>query len=198
MSVALVWLVPRRELDQRANAAAPIGENNAPSQREAIAPEGSAKAAEPSAAKAVQDDAAKPTVVIALKASPADVRVTLDGAEVSVPFSGEFRRGTALHHLEATAKGYQPYKKLIDYSTDQTIKIVPQPQPRVRRGGGGSRADSNDNASDSVDEPATAVAAPPEPAPVAQPPAPGADMEFVKPRIKPTEIDTLNPYSKKK
>ncbi len=197
--VALVWLVPRRELDQRANAAAPITDNRAARNTEAVGVQGATKQ-EPSAGEATRDDTIKPTVLIGVKTWPSDARVTLDGAEVPVPFSGEFRRGTALHHLEATARGYQPYKKLIDYSQDQTIKIVLQPQPRVRRGGGGgggSRAESESPAP-STEEPATTVDTAPAPAPVAQPLAPGADIEFVKPRLKPTEIDTLNPYSKKK
>lgn len=186
--VGLLWMTQRSESDPRASAAAP------PRQEPAVvvAPASDVSAAQPAVRPEIADVQIA-TVRIQVKTSPIDARVTLDGAEVPSPFSGEFRRDTALHHLEASAKGYQAYKKLIDFGQDQTIEIVLQPVERRRGGGPREEERPVEATAPSVREPVTAAPPPPTPSR----PLPGADLEYVKPRIKPNEIDTANPYSKK-
>ncbi len=132
----------------------------------------------------------KATVLISLRATPADARVTLDSSEVAVPFSGEFRRGGEAHNLEATAKGYEPFRKLISFNSDQSIDIVLQTAHGKRRRPGVRAAEP------AAPIPVAGLPTPVAPAPVAKP-APGADLDFVKPAADPSEIDTANPFAKK-
>jgi eukaryotic-like serine/threonine-protein kinase len=190
--LAVMWLVPRDPSDPRVNDVSSVASVKEPPAAQAPAgPSEVPKAPEPAPSAQPPDASAKATVIINLRTLPVDARVTLDGAEVPAPFSGEFLRGTELHHLEATAQGYEPYKKFIDYSRDQSIEIVLQEAQvsRSRRGSGRGRR----NDSPSVPAAVQPVAPPPVPAP-----APGARIEVVKPRIKPAEIDVANPYVKQK
>ncbi len=137
------------------------------------------------------DSKGKASVLLSLRAFPADARVTLDNAEVALPFSGEFERGAAVHQLEAIAKGYEPYRKLISFNSDQRIDIVLQlAQSKFRR------SDKRAAQVPAAQVPAAQVPGTTEPDPAAKPLAPGAVIDFVKPTVDPTEIDTVNPFAK--
>src|SRR5690606_548756 len=64
-----------------------------------------ASAAEPPAAPAVE------TVRIHIEVKPADAHVTLDGSQLpKVPFTAELRKDGTMHHIQASAPGYEPRK----------------------------------------------------------------------------------------
>jgi len=190
-AIALLLFAPGKGTEPAGSAAVPVVQEN------------SATAAQPSdtvdtnppARLPGQETAAKATVLISLRTFPADARVTLDGAELPVPFSGEFRRSPELHHLEATAQGHEPYRKLIKFETDQTIDIVLE-QTLLRARRPGQRGGPGTNAPPPVTS-APVPAPEPSPTPVTKPVVPGGDIDFVKPRPKPSDIDTANPYAKK-
>ena len=51
--------------------------------------------------------AAATLVSLTITVTPSHARVSLDGAPITAPFSGQFRRDVALHHLEVTAQGFR-------------------------------------------------------------------------------------------
>jgi eukaryotic-like serine/threonine-protein kinase len=134
------------------------------------------------------------SVQVAVRVTPASAQVTIDGAALELPFSGEFLRSAALHIVEASADGYRPYRRMIPFSEDRTLEIALEraPQPVVRRqpqGRGGHRAD---NTPAREPEPQAApVADAPAPARAA---APGADLT-PRTRVAPAKIDVSNPYA---
>ncbi|MET0340445.1 MAG: serine/threonine-protein kinase [Polyangiales bacterium] len=74
------------------------------------------------------------TVLLTVTVTPADARVTLDGAPLpSVPFSGDFRRSSAVHHLEASADGHQTVSQLVVLDRDRALTIALKPTPLAPR-----------------------------------------------------------------
>ena len=135
------------------------------------------------------------TVIVNLTALPSSARVTLDGASIASSFSGEFRAGTALHHLEVTAPGHRPYKRLIAFEKNHVLRIVLEPlQTRsvARRGSSarGSQAEQQDSPI------AEAAPSPSEPQPTATAAnAPGQDLTIASPRQKRRALDLSDPYA---
>jgi serine/threonine protein kinase len=88
----------------------------------------------PSAPTAPIGEAA--VVRLNLTVSPESARVSLDGAPLATPFSGEFRQDRTLHHLEVTAEGYRSVKQLIALERDSNMQVtlekVTAPQRRSR------------------------------------------------------------------
>jgi serine/threonine protein kinase len=122
---------------------------------------------------------------------PADARVTLDGAPLpQLPFVGDFRMSGSLHHLEASAEGYQTVRQLVSFDQDRDIKIVlvasaAPARTRVKRSSASSSGDSS--------APAPVAA----PSPQAGKPGndsvePGADLQV---RRRTRNFDTTNPYA---
>ncbi len=67
--------------------------------------------------------AAPAQVNIRVTALPLDAQVSIDGAPVSLPFSGDFVKSSALHRIEATAKRYKPSARLVSFAQDQIIEF---------------------------------------------------------------------------
>lgn len=130
-------------------------------------------------------------IAISLRAVPSDARVTLDGAEVTLPFTVKFPQGSEAHRVEATAKGYEPYRKLISFSGDQSLDIVLEPieQDKPRRGGGKTEERTSQAQAAKAPVPATAT-------PTAKL-APGAILDIAQPIADTTDIDTTNPFGRK-
>jgi len=59
--------------------------------------------------------------------SPASARLSIDGADVDLPFSGAFIKSEVLHRIEATAKGHKAAVRLVAFTHDQTIELVLEP-----------------------------------------------------------------------
>jgi serine/threonine protein kinase len=131
----------------------------------------------------------EPGIRLHLTVLPETARVTLDGAPLSTPFSGEFRADRMLHQLVVRAEGYRPLKQLIAFDRDSTLQVtldhVPPPSPPPSRR---SRAESN------PPPPSTAPVAEPVAAPAVAPTPP------VEPRASRfganvRTIDLDDPYS---
>jgi eukaryotic-like serine/threonine-protein kinase len=178
------------------SATAPTTATPAPvtSQPAASAPSAPTAPATPVPAKAEQPSAEDAnTVTIGIKVMPQEAQVTLDGASLPVPFSGEFRKGGALHHVEAAANGYRPFKRLITFDRDQQLEIVLEraPQPTPRRP---ARAEPT-----AERRPEAVPEEPKQPTPAAadkpQQVVPGGDLGTVRPRVKRGDIDLSDPYA---
>jgi serine/threonine-protein kinase len=195
---AAVLLVMTRGSQSKSIAAAPLNAPNTVATGAAPVSDTSLGTSSGVSATPVIGSAA--LVGLQLKVTPEDARVNLDGATLAMPFSGQFRKDLALHHLEITSPGYRGQKQLIKFDQDRALEIVlerlperaPQPQPVVRRGR------SNEKQSAQAAEP---TAKPEQPAPAASPPsgeppaAAGDNGKDLKPRITRGRIDSNDPYS---
>jgi eukaryotic-like serine/threonine-protein kinase len=160
-------------------------------------------------------DTVAESVLLQINVEPPTASVTVDGAAVSVPFSGQFRKDASLHMVEATADGYRPLKQLVKFERDQTLALAlgsgraPAPAKRTQAATmlGESTTDrrapavvSNERAP-AVPPRAQAPAVPPR----AQAPAaarsalgPGADIELDQPAPGGDDIEQANPYRSQK
>ena len=177
--------------------------NSTPEPIAAPAPAASAPQAPPTLAPVAveQPRALDATITFNVKATPQEARVMLDGAPVPVPFSGEFRKSSALHHVEATAEGYRPFKRLVAFDQDVTLEIALErtpSQPVVRRSPARSEPAPERRAEPAAAEPREeskpAVAAPATPD---RAPEPGQEMNPIRSRLKRGDIDMSDPYSSK-
>ncbi|HEX6240285.1 MAG TPA: serine/threonine-protein kinase, partial [Polyangiales bacterium] len=87
-----------------------------------------APAQEPSAAAAPsppQDNevGVATLVSLTLRVVPERAEVTLDGAPLTTPFDGKFRKDAALHHLVVSADGHRSEKRLIAFDQDHAIEV---------------------------------------------------------------------------
>jgi eukaryotic-like serine/threonine-protein kinase len=137
-----------------------------------------------------------PLVSLEIKVTPSNARVTLDGATVEAPFTGQFRKDPALHRLEVRSAGFRPVQQLVAFDQDRSLDIVlekleraPAPPPR--------RAHVSD-------KPAPAQAPEPAPPQAAQAPEaetvspsdePGGRLKTNRARVTRGGIDSNDPYS---
>jgi hypothetical protein len=177
---------------------APATEEPAPAALTPTAHTATVPAAEPTQRLGVQS-----LVAVDIKVAPEGARVTLDGAPITVPFSGQFRRDNALHHLEVSASGHRPLKQLVAFDQDRVIDVVLERAPERAPPAPARRAQANDK-SDKSDKPAQAAVEPAAPkaepvvapsAPPASSGAPGEDLKSVRPRVTRGRIDSNDPYS---
>jgi hypothetical protein len=192
VGAAAAWLVPRKPASDHVRvddgAAAQGSQARGPSDRQAPA----ATAQAPFAAEPVQPSATTPealqgaTVIIDLKVWPPDAQVTLDGAPLSLPFSGEFRKSAAVHHLEASAQGHRFLRRSVVFEQDQVIELALEPlplPPQPARRPQVARAPS-----------APAPSSPPVVARPPEEPAPGTDLPARAARKRGT-LDMADPYA---
>jgi serine/threonine protein kinase len=144
---------------------------------------------------------------LTLQVSPTNAQVTIDGAPVSMPFKGAFPRSTALHRIEASAPGYQPYVRLVPFNQDRDLSIALDQVPEPPRKGAPPRARVNGDRHPTAERhagpapsaaPAQAeeqrAASNEEPARATNP-VPGSDIRPVKTRLGQSQIDTVDPYA---
>jgi hypothetical protein len=142
------------------------------------------------------------TVSLSIKVRPDTATVMLDGAPVSAPFSGQFRKDASLHHLEVSGPGLRSVKQLIAFDRDLALDIALEALPERASAQPARRTSKNDKSDRPV---AQAPSAPParveEPAPApAAAPAPvgfGEDLKTSRPRVSRGHIDSIDPYSTK-
>ena len=134
-------------------------------------------------------------VKVVIDVKPASAMVTLDGAQLpKLPFTAEMRKDAVVHHIVASAPGYETRKVMLPLDSDREVKIELEEQrapAHPRRG--------------RVNTPNTA--AQPEPtqaAPAANTPraheeedvAPGVDLVPARPKQRQRpEIDIDDPYA---
>ena len=138
-------------------------------------------------------------VSLTIKVSPEEARVSLDGAPITAPFTGQFRRDASLHHLEVSGPGLRSIKQLISFDRDQTLAIALEPLPE--------RASAQPARRPRPNEKPVAQAPSPTPVKVEEPaPAPsstsgtvgfGEDLKTARPRVSRGHIDSTDPYSNK-
>ncbi|MET0340947.1 MAG: serine/threonine-protein kinase [Polyangiales bacterium] len=160
----------------------------------ASAPErtGATQRATPPAALEPREVAAE-SVIIDLKVSPPEAEVTLDGTPLSLPFSGEFSKSSAVHHLEASAEGHRFLRRSVRFDQDQVIQLVLEPlsdRPAPARRGAAPRPPTEPAPAEQPAAQPPAIAAPPAP----EEPAPGTPLR-VPPRSKRIQLDVSDPYA---
>ncbi|HEX6244933.1 MAG TPA: serine/threonine-protein kinase [Polyangiales bacterium] len=159
----------------------------------AAAPAASAPAPAVAATEATRQPEAAPapaerTVTLTVEASPPTAHVMLDGAPLpKLPFSGSFRQSDALHHLEASAEGYQAVRQLVTFEQDREIKIILVAQPPAARARPVKRPSAGHT------EAAAPTPAAPS-APAASTPAfePGGDLKV---KVRHRKVDLEDPYA---
>jgi eukaryotic-like serine/threonine-protein kinase len=172
--------------------------NTQPERPTAPAPAASAPSAPIAVAPSASDSPRlESTVTFGVKVLPQEAQVTLDGAPLPVPFSGEFRKSAALHHVEASAEGYRTFKRLISFDQDRSLEIVldRNPQPVVRRPSTRNEPTPRVEAAPTEPREEAKPAAPA--AAVDKPIAPGGELTPVKSRVRRGELDLSDPYSTK-
>jgi serine/threonine-protein kinase len=138
------------------------------------------------------------SVIVDFRASPAGATVTLDGAVVPLPFSGEFSRSATLRHIEASAPGYRRFAKLLAFDQNRNIEIELEPLPTAAAAAQPRRTRLVRNEREAVREltpehsaPAMVHVAAPA---AASEPTPGSDLA-VRPRVRHSQIDLADPYA---
>jgi serine/threonine-protein kinase len=107
-----------------------------------------------------------PTEVVMLKITtrPADAEIRIDGATVTNPYDGRFRRGGPDVKVEITARGFDPVVQLVSLTEDHALDLELQRRTNTPRRDGGVAA------------PADTGTPPPPPPPPADSGRPGIDQ----------------------
>ncbi|MEY4511144.1 MAG: hypothetical protein RLZZ450_3266 [Pseudomonadota bacterium] len=142
------------------------------------------------------------TVSLIIKVKPENAVVMLDGAAISAPFSGQFRKDSSLHHLEVSGPGLRSVKQLISLDRDLSLEIALEPLPERAPAQASRRSNKNDKNEKPVAQvpsAAPARAEEPAPAPATMPAAVGfsEDLKTSRPRASRGHIDSTDPYSTK-
>ncbi|HEX6240642.1 MAG TPA: hypothetical protein VFZ61_07110, partial [Polyangiales bacterium] len=137
------------------------------------------------------------SVLVEFHISPSNAVVTLDGANLPMPFSGELPRSAMVRRIEVTAAGYRPFHKLLAFDQNRRIDVVLEPAGQLL----GRRAPRIERAQPAptlaaavVPQPTAAVSAAPQPAPASAGLAPGSSLAG-KPRVRRAQIDVADPYA---
>ncbi|HEY6877234.1 MAG TPA: serine/threonine-protein kinase, partial [Polyangiales bacterium] len=69
-------------------------------------------------------DPASAYVALTVSVVPPEAVITIDGAAISVPFSGAFPKDGLAHRIEARAPGYRPWVRLLPIRDALTLDIV--------------------------------------------------------------------------
>jgi hypothetical protein len=64
------------------------------------------------------------TVVVRVSAQPAEAEIRVDGAKVSNPYEGRFRRGGPAVRVQVSAPGYAGAVRSVSLDADQDVRIV--------------------------------------------------------------------------
>jgi serine/threonine-protein kinase len=118
---------------QRAERASKAPLHAAAASSERTPPSAARATQRPQSAPPMVQDAVNSSVSITLVALPADARASLDGVPLELPFTGTFRRESALHRLELSALGYRDVKQFIAFDADKTIEIALERAHATRR-----------------------------------------------------------------
>jgi eukaryotic-like serine/threonine-protein kinase len=159
------------------------------------------KPAQP-AAKAAVESAAETEVAVAqvvsltVQVSPSGAKVTLDGAPITTPFTGKFRKDASLHHLEAVAEGYQAQKQLVAFDQDRVLELqLERTRERAAGAAGNRRVRRTEKEATPEVVSETPRSEPPAAAATDDAMQPGQDLKAVKPRILRGQLDAIDPYS---
>jgi len=153
--------------------------------------------------KATSGSESATLVSLTLKVSPASAHVMLDGAPISTPFRGQFRKDVSLHHLEVSGAGLRSVKQLISFERDLALEIALEPVPEralaqpARRN---TRSTDKPVAQQAPSPPQVRAEDPaptPLPTPAAAPVGFGEDLKSTRPRVSRGHIDSFDPYSTK-
>jgi serine/threonine protein kinase len=165
----------------------------------ATANQPSSDAPAPGSSVQASDSLSPAHVTVQLTASPPSTQVTIDGAAVTIPFSGEFTKSAALHRIEATSEGYKPSVRLVSFNRDQTVNLVlaPMVEASSRRSSARPRALAEarvaaaPEATPSLDARSIPSEEPAKPAAI----VPGADIGTARSKVGHGQIDTDDPYA---
>jgi eukaryotic-like serine/threonine-protein kinase len=93
--------------------------------RQAVAPRAAAPLAPPRPAPVALQD-----ILLTVTVTPAHARFTIDGELAPAnPFSARFPRDLDTHAVRATAPGYEPREKLIDFADNVILDLSLSPRP---------------------------------------------------------------------
>ena len=138
-------------------------------------------------------------VSLTINVTPEEARVSLDGAPITAPFTGQFRKDASLHHLEVSGPGLRSIKQLISFDRDQTLAIALEPLPERASAQSTRRPRPNDKPAAQTPGPTPVKVD--EPAPAANPSSGtvgfGEDLKAARPRVSRGHIDSTDPYSNK-
>jgi serine/threonine-protein kinase len=164
------------------------------------APEPAPSGASAAPPNAMPESTSATLVSLTVKVTPTDAHVSLDGAPISAPFTGQFRKDASLHHLEVSGPGLRSVKQLISFDRDQTLTIALEPLPERVAAQPARRTRGNEKPVTQAPTSSAPVKAE-EPAPAANPtPAAvgfGEDLKTARPRVSRGHIDSTDPYSNK-
>jgi TonB family protein len=193
---AMVTLLMSADAAAPSSPVVPIGTPAALAASSTIGPVQPAQAGSSSAEAPAQ-------VNIRISALPLGAQVSIDGAPVSLPFSGDFVKSSALHRIEATAKRYKPSARLVSFAQDQIVEFQLAPVVEASEGRAAERPRATADMQGAA--PAPAAGQQPRPAPSddlakAQGMAPIADMGTAKSGVdavlQGAEDGTGNPVNK--
>ncbi len=85
----------------------------------------------PKSANGTSPVVAAPMVTVSVSVSPADARLTLDGASVTNPFTAQRPSDKQFHNLAAEAPGYMPLRRTVQFERDLTVVLALAPLPQV-------------------------------------------------------------------
>jgi eukaryotic-like serine/threonine-protein kinase len=185
-ALALLW---RSQRDQ------PVSEAPAVELPAAIPTPSAERSAQAPESAAPRADAEHELVLLEINVTPPTAHVTVDGAAVQSPFSGQFRKDASLHVVQATADGFQAVRQLVKFEHDQTLGLV-----LGRASGSARRAALAASRAEPLPlhrEQAPALEAAPAARP-SRPIVPGADIDLADPAAGGGDIDQTNPYRNKK
>jgi hypothetical protein len=136
-----------------------------------------------------------PQIAVAITATPANAKITVDGKDVFTPYEAKLERSTAPHQVRIEADGFEPQTKSVVFDRDLTLSVALNKLPAPTSTAPAVKASPPTLVGFSPRPTAARTAQPTASDPVASPPSTSASSAAAAPTRAKKDIDRGNPFT---